>query len=334
MSHIRLLYIDRLKGFAIYLVVLGHILQHYFSDSALIVRVIYSFHIPLFMFMSGFVCYRKTEWSFITQKAWQLLIPFFSYILLRWCFDYITSVSTISLSQYFTSVLLHPDHGLWFLWALFFISVIFIVSRKISNTIKVPEICIHIAIAVILNTIVMFLHFRLFGFHWIAWYYVYFIAGVLWRYKVNNINTSCSLPRKIFITTVIAFPVTAYFFRMHNEAPTFYEYINLGAYFPIFYRLLVGFLGIGLCLSYFQIISNNNAIYRKLKYWGAVSLGIYYLHFFLLEILYRMIISNNTIETAIITFFASIIISWQSATYSNKINTNHIFALLINGKRL
>lgn len=52
----RINYIDRLKGFAILLVVLGHVYEYvmHFSDSE-VYTYIYSFHMPLFMFLSGFV---------------------------------------------------------------------------------------------------------------------------------------------------------------------------------------------------------------------------------------------------------------------------------------
>ncbi|ROT03695.1 hypothetical protein ED388_12660 [Muribaculaceae bacterium Isolate-007 (NCI)] len=47
-------YIDCLKGFAIFLVVLGHVVQNYNLMDSWIFRIIYSFHMPLFMFMSGY----------------------------------------------------------------------------------------------------------------------------------------------------------------------------------------------------------------------------------------------------------------------------------------
>lgn len=50
--------IDGLRGIAIMLVVIGHVIQYVFSpntfDDNLLFRVIYSFHMPLFMFISGY----------------------------------------------------------------------------------------------------------------------------------------------------------------------------------------------------------------------------------------------------------------------------------------
>ena len=54
----RILYIDRIKGLAIILVVVGHL--YTFSeatDGNLVNKFIGSFHMALFMFVSGFVAY-------------------------------------------------------------------------------------------------------------------------------------------------------------------------------------------------------------------------------------------------------------------------------------
>ena len=57
MKH-RLEYIDQLKGFAIFLVVTGHVLEYCLvsTDSgyeSVWHKLIYSFHMPLFAFLSG-----------------------------------------------------------------------------------------------------------------------------------------------------------------------------------------------------------------------------------------------------------------------------------------
>jgi fucose 4-O-acetylase-like acetyltransferase len=53
----RLIYIDRLKGFAIYLVVLGHIYQNMVvqGTETILFSLIYAFHMPLFFFLSGYI---------------------------------------------------------------------------------------------------------------------------------------------------------------------------------------------------------------------------------------------------------------------------------------
>lgn len=61
-STLRLDYIDVLKGFAIFLMVMGHALSWSYStdvvrtpDNAFVRNLIYAFHMPLFFFLSGYV---------------------------------------------------------------------------------------------------------------------------------------------------------------------------------------------------------------------------------------------------------------------------------------
>lgn len=58
----RILWIDELKGFTIFLVIIGHILiSRFLPQFQLFHTVIYSFHMPLFMFLSGIFSYKALE---------------------------------------------------------------------------------------------------------------------------------------------------------------------------------------------------------------------------------------------------------------------------------
>ena len=87
----RLHYIDSIKGLAIFLVVMGHVLAWLYSDynTALqadkpmfLWKMIYAFHMPLFIFISGFLFgFSKFDslWSYVIKmykKTKMLLIPY------------------------------------------------------------------------------------------------------------------------------------------------------------------------------------------------------------------------------------------------------------------
>ncbi len=88
----RIDYIDSLKGFAIILVVIGHVIQYYYCptdfDNKILFRCIYSFHMPLFFIISGFVSYFSTNqflsWKCISKNSVRLMAPFLSWALLNW----------------------------------------------------------------------------------------------------------------------------------------------------------------------------------------------------------------------------------------------------------
>lgn len=89
----RLEYIDSLKGFAILLVVIGHVIPWSFASISsvmemspspiLLWKIIYSFHMPLFMFISGYL-FGKSRFDspgYLTKKLGQktlmLILPYF-----------------------------------------------------------------------------------------------------------------------------------------------------------------------------------------------------------------------------------------------------------------
>lgn len=77
----RIDWIDRAKGMAVFLVVLGHT-----PVPAPLVREIYTFHMPLFFFLSGWVFRpeRYRGWrDFAANKARSLLVPYTCFGLLR-----------------------------------------------------------------------------------------------------------------------------------------------------------------------------------------------------------------------------------------------------------
>ena len=69
-------YIDSLKGVLIILVVVGHFRYANYRYMTIVNDVIYSFHMPLFIFLSGYVV---TELSFtkLAKRIRMLVLPFF-----------------------------------------------------------------------------------------------------------------------------------------------------------------------------------------------------------------------------------------------------------------
>lgn len=120
----RFTYIDQLKGFAMILVVAGHVMEFclYNKEYSFLHDIIYSFHMPLFAFLSGLVSttlfdYKQVAIK-IAKQSCRLLVPFFSMGIVYIC--------TIRSGE---SFLFQPfKQGLWyllFLWECYFISHIY-----------------------------------------------------------------------------------------------------------------------------------------------------------------------------------------------------------------
>lgn len=135
-SQSRLLHLDYLRAITIILVVIGHWqvepMPKYWTDA---VTVIYSFHMPLFFAISGYLFMHTTEKeynykSFLIKKTQRLVIPYIvtsiiviSIKLLSEKFMYVENPTTIIS---FLEILYSPSAGayLWFVWALLWMFIV------------------------------------------------------------------------------------------------------------------------------------------------------------------------------------------------------------------
>jgi fucose 4-O-acetylase-like acetyltransferase len=109
--------IDALRGVAIMLVVVGHAVQYSIQqgfEQNILFRAIYSFHMPLFFLISGYLlgepqCFREV-WPKIKSRMLSLLVPYVFWVLF-WYGLYTLSGGTIGKSM--------AGHPIWFLPVLF-----------------------------------------------------------------------------------------------------------------------------------------------------------------------------------------------------------------------
>ncbi len=131
MTRDRIKSIDFLKGVTIILIVWGHAIQtiNTLPGEGTMFNLIYSFHIPLFMFLSGFVSYKlRNTLADIKKRAYQLLIPFFVYPIIAGLLLH----GSFSVSRW-VEIIKTPDSGLWFLYVLFYITSFFMLINVINS---------------------------------------------------------------------------------------------------------------------------------------------------------------------------------------------------------
>ncbi|MDE6279241.1 MAG: acyltransferase family protein [Paramuribaculum sp.] len=205
--------IDIARCFAIILVVTGHFRSEYMPHAYdVMVDVIYMFHMPLFMFVSGFlyqatrkvIPYRK----FIAGKFRRLMIPYFTVsvlvILLKIFMGGIMTVDNPVTWRAFVEILYYPAAGyfLWFIWALWWMMVIIpLFSTERSRKIL-------LAFSAILFFVSQDLP-EIFCIDSFAKMLVFFVGGtVVADYMKKNRIESFSLTGQI--TSVIVFTVLAW----------------------------------------------------------------------------------------------------------------------------
>lgn len=115
----RIDYIDIAKCFAILCVVIGHVLcydlygfEHAWKESALM-QFIYSFHMPLFIFLSGIVSVtmieRKNLLRDIMKRGRTLLVPFVV----------VGGIYSLRIKGNLQFIFNDMKIGYWYLWVLF-----------------------------------------------------------------------------------------------------------------------------------------------------------------------------------------------------------------------
>lgn len=135
----RLEAIDILRGILVICVVLGHAIQQYAGGLgpfwAETNRIIYSFHMPAFVFVSGLCALRLSELSgtsekmdYIRSRAVRLLVPYFVWGGLYFVMRYFAAdIARIHYRMDFVWLFFfgyNPDGAMWFLWALFAVTAL------------------------------------------------------------------------------------------------------------------------------------------------------------------------------------------------------------------
>lgn len=119
--------LDIYKGILIIFVVIRHVLQYSVSDEGgIITNIIWAIQMPGFMFVAGFFSAKKINGIQIVGKrilnsALHYMIPFFSWYIL---IDILLTGKRERSVQSVLYIFNHIDSGLWFLWVVFFLSII------------------------------------------------------------------------------------------------------------------------------------------------------------------------------------------------------------------
>lgn len=144
----RILWLDAARGSGMVLVVLGHAISDTAMDNPLFSRLfyfIYSFHMPLFFFISGYCgskamkCYTMSDkCDYIQLRFSRLMIPYFfigvCYIPLKIVLAKFSS-TPVQLNGVLFEMLKgkNPNHQLWTLYVLFVIALITCVLANQKN---------------------------------------------------------------------------------------------------------------------------------------------------------------------------------------------------------
>ena len=191
-------WLDVAKGYAILLVVIGHMIQFYLYPESyqtdLVYGLIYSFHMPFFFILSGFAAsfssVKEISVNNVDKKIKRLIIPFVSWALVNYLLSSLNG--SFTLSRLLAYVCYPAGGGLWYLWALFFIYVIH------ASIIRLNSNNLYYRFLVLLLTYIILLRLSAlldghFGMYEISRYFIFYALG----FEINTITrilkTHCML---------------------------------------------------------------------------------------------------------------------------------------------
>ena len=276
-------YIDRLKGLAILLVVIGHILV--FSTTGNknpIYTVISSFQMPLFMFLSGLVIKEPKVGKSLFIRVLSLLAPFFVVgLLYNLCIHE-------SLERFFHNEF---KHGYWYLLVLTVYYILLLPLRFIRfaqyNFIK--DTIIGCVIFVLLKFLDKRVEDDLFSLSLMANLWVYFYIGFLVR-RYDGMKIIMKYNLLYTLSILLYFPLLLLY-----DSEQFVHFVQV-----------VPITAIIFLLYFFASREKKQTKIDSILSWiGKSTLVIYIYHYFILQIINIPSLGNWFIDTH--NFFFEII---------------------------
>lgn len=275
----RLLWADSLKGLLMILVILGHAIQGYMPEACFhnhVWNLIYSFHMPAFMAVSGYFAYRVHRvWggklSTCKRRFLQLLVPYFAWSIVSMIVS--GEVTFLKLENIF----LHPDTSFWFLWVLFWINILFVLGQWIAEKCHLDELIPISTICVVLLGMMVGLEFRLFGFQFLAYYFLFYTLG----YVVHRFSFLQVSKNGVLVLLLFAWFCLAWSWEMH-ELPNWMPMIPHvpASLLHYAYRGGTAMLAVFFLLGVAPKVLNSDKgiVTRNIREIGVVSLGYYTCH--------------------------------------------------------
>lgn len=259
---------DNYKALLIFLVVVGHFIEPCYKNNEFLYFLkwlIVSFHMPAFIFISGYFSKKEIPISKMIQK---LLVPYLVYEVIYYLlYVYIIDKPT-------GLYLFYPKFSLWYILALFFWRVITPFVKKIPH-----HMILSIVGGLLIGCSGMADNFL--SIPRVLVFYPFFLAGIhfdrkkLEAYRIKKGNMLATIGAVMF-ALYLAFDAghTNYspkiFYGRYN-----YEFLNQGILEGVLVRLLCYAAGFGMTFALLLLISEKRT---KLSYIGSRTMAIYLFH--------------------------------------------------------
>lgn len=323
----RLLWIDSLKGILILLVIMGHAIAKVIGNDAANNDywwcLIYSFHMPAFIAVSGYLQYRpkSTNKKPLSLQIWrrfcQLMVPF-----LVWSALFFAIRGRI---ESYIDCIQMPNTTFWFLWALFFICAIFAIIEKVSEKWNLKkDLIVGLTCVVCAAVLVVLKDIHFLGIQYILYYFIFYAIGYyIHKFRITIKSTT------VCVLMAFAWLLLASFWRP-QALPEFIPLTGIAATMLRFiYKFVVALVAVIVIFSVApKCLKGENKVSGVLNWLGTYSLGIYVVHLTFADLVSKFVFSfvNDTWARVLILFVLLAVISSAIVWLLNKFKwTSRVF---------
>lgn len=292
-------YFDNLKFILIFLVVLGHALEPFINDRLIlpIYTLIYAFHMPLFIFISGYFSKHIDSSSYAAKIVKKLLIPYVIFETLYSLFNnWITQGEQLTFT-YFT-----PTWILWYLFSMMVWKVMLPVVVKLKYIMPLS-----IVLAVVIGYANDVSYYA--SLSRTVVFFPFFLAGYFTKtHWLNVIKTSTVKRLSLVVAAVIGCGMYIYASRMNVELLYHslpYRALGYSVWYAGVYRLAIMLLAVilGVCLMAWVTKRRLPIISSA----GQHTMAVFLLHGFVIKYLIALDVPamlDHTVSKLSIALFA------------------------------
>ena len=239
----------------------------------------------------------------ISRRFKQLVIPF-----VLWTFVWIIVNDHLSL-RVFLDYIIFPGRGLWFLWVLFLINVLFLLGSALALRIKLSQEFVIICFCLILAGIMSFVDIRVLGFQFVAYYFIFYSLG----YFLHKYERLLVTKNNLIIILVLVWAFLAWFWQMHNLPSFLVGFPVPATLLQYLYRFITAAIAVYVLIIICPRFLNKDCRWNKpFIGFGVVSLGIYTVHLILMGkvVAFYNSFEITTVPIIILAFVSGLVISW------------------------
>ena len=284
---------DNYKALLIILVIMGHFIDPCYTNNQLLYTlkfVIYAFHMPAFIFISGYFSKKNISWQITFQK---ILIPYFCFQTIYYLYyKYLLCINSEFVYQF-------PKFSLWYLIALFVWKVVTPYFKKIPH---------HFILSVVMGLLFGLLPIEgtRFSISRVVSFYPYFLAGTLFkreqltllRTKKHQIIAGCGIMAYVVFIILFADDLELKLRFFYKKVS--YADMGLTSLEGIVIRLLCYGVGFFFTYAIAVLMTEKKNIFSIL---GTTTMSIYLFHGLFYKFLQFKTNILKTVNTLPETFF-------------------------------